>query len=221
MLTADESAESSILFSDLAGDVLPAPHTVHDGDGDEGDCGDGDSDEGDSDEAAGFLGGATVAEVAGLDEPGPEIGAAERTVVALVAERTIVAPMDLEALRDPPRTAALPDAGGDDAGDDDGDDVVGGGGVDFDAPTSANPSSAATQTVERTAKIDLRTASSADLGDGPIQQTEVVMAAEVTAPDAPRPGGLMPPLGVLIAFGTASLLLLVLVAAYACGGLGR
>jgi len=214
MLTADESADSSVLFSNLTARAVAdnddEKQFIEDADGsDEGDAEEDDAD----DEADGFVRSDTEVEV-------PQL-AADQTRVTLpptapTADRTIVAPMDLGALRDPPQVAKAPaptvrrpvpdDVENAEEGD------------DFDAPTISIPDIATASKVERTGKIaSLATVSSAEL---PVEQPIAKSPPEVTTPEEtpalPAPFS-PPPTPVLIAFGIASLLILVAVGVYACG----
>jgi len=203
LLTADDSAEGSMLFSDGGSDG--------DGGRDGADDDSDESDDGDSD-GSDFLEGATVAENVAL----PMASEATRVTVVpglddtgIAADKTVVAVVDFAALnRDrmsSPSTAHDDQHDGGEGGEDDEDDED-----DFDAPTTLS-----TDHVDATAGASFFERGT-DAGDEAPPRGEPTAIAEITAPGGPpeRPIWFIG----AVSFGVVSLLLVVVVVAYACSG---
>lgn len=188
LITADDSAEGSMLFSD----------------GDNAD----ESDESDESDGSDFLEGETVAENLSLpmaNDPTRVTMVPNLDDTGLAADKTVVAVVDFAALnRD--RLTVPPTAHDDDDGDGDSEDEDG-----FDAPTTVS-----TDNVDATAGASFFERGT-DAGEELPARGEPTAIAEITAPGGGPPARPMWFIGA-VSFGVVSLLVVTVVVAYACSG---
>jgi hypothetical protein len=189
LITADDSAEGSQLFSD----------------GDNADESD-ESDESDGSDGSDFLEGETVAENLSLpmaNDPTRVTMVPGLEDTGLAVDKTVVAVVDFAALnRD---RITVPPTAHDDDDDDDDDDRE-----DFDAPTMVS-----TEHVDATAGASFFERGT-DAGEEPQARGEPTAIAEITVPGGPpqRPIWFIG----AVSFGVVSLLVVTVVVAYACSG---